>query len=38
MPCTMSGLFENAVQAIQLGVEDYEANDAKRALSAVPRR
>ncbi len=31
----MNGLFENAVQSIQLGVEDYQANDAKRALSAV---
>lgn len=31
----MSGLFENAVQSIQLGVEDYQANDPKRALSAV---
>jgi len=31
----MSSLFENAVQSIQLGVEDYQANDPKRALSAV---
>lgn len=31
----MSGLFENAVQSIQLGVEDYQDNDPKRALSAV---
>lgn len=31
----MSGLFENAVQSIQLGVEDYQVNDPKRALSAV---
>jgi uncharacterized protein YbaR (Trm112 family) len=31
----MNGLFENAVQSIQLGVEDYQANDPKRALSAV---
>ncbi len=31
----MSGLFENAVLSIQLGVEDYQANDPKRALSAV---
>ena len=31
----MSGLFGNAVQSIQLGVEDYQANDPKRALSAV---
>jgi hypothetical protein len=31
----MSGLFENAVISIQLGVEDYQANDARRAISAV---
>ena len=31
----MSGLFENAVKSIQLGVEDYKADDPKRALSAV---
>jgi len=31
----MNGLFGNAVQSIQLGVEDYQANDPKRALSAV---
>lgn len=31
----MSGLFENTVQSIQLGVEDYQVNDPKRALSAV---
>lgn len=31
----MSSLFENAVQSIQLGVEDYQANDPKRAVSAV---
>lgn len=31
----MSGLFENAVQSIQLGVEDYQASDPKRAFSAV---
>lgn len=31
----MPGLFENAVQSIQLGVEDYEAKDQRRALSAV---
>ena len=34
----MSSLFENAVQSIQLGVEDYQANDPKRAFLAVPRR
>ena len=31
----MNSLFANAVQSIQLGVEDYQANDPKRALSAV---
>jgi len=31
----MSGLFENMVQSIQLGVEDYQVNDPKRASSAV---
>lgn len=31
----MNTLFDNAVQSIQLGVEDYQANDPKRALSAV---
>lgn len=31
----MNGLFENAVQSIQLGVEDYQTNDPKRVLSAV---
>lgn len=31
----MPGLFENAVHSIQLGVEDYQANDPRRALSAV---
>ena len=31
----MSGLFENAVQSIQLGVQDYQANDPKRSVSAV---
>lgn len=30
-----SGLFENAVKSIQLGIEDYQANDPKRAISAV---
>jgi hypothetical protein len=29
------GLFDNAIKSIQLGVEDYQANDPKRALSAV---
>ena len=31
----MPDLFENAVQSIKLGVEDYLANDPPRALSAV---
>ena len=31
----MPGLFQNAVQSIQLGVEDYQAKDPRRALSAV---
>ena len=31
----MNNLFDNAVQSIQLGIEDYRANDPKRALSAV---
>jgi hypothetical protein len=31
----MNTLFDNAVQSIQLGVEDYQANDPRRALSAV---
>jgi len=31
----MNTLFDNAIQSIQLGIEDYEANEAKRALSAV---
>jgi hypothetical protein len=31
----MSKLFANAVQSIQLGVEDYGANDPRRTLSAV---
>jgi hypothetical protein len=29
------GLFRNAVQSIQLGIEDYQANNSKRAVSAV---
>jgi hypothetical protein len=31
----MNSLFGNAIQSIQLGIEDYQANDPKRALSAV---
>ncbi|MFG3594509.1 hypothetical protein [Bradyrhizobium sp. RDI18] len=31
----MNSLFDNAIQSIQLGIEDYEANAPKRALSAV---
>jgi hypothetical protein len=31
----MSKLFENAVISIQLGVEDYQSNDPRRAISAV---
>ncbi|SFI64671.1 hypothetical protein SAMN04515648_0955 [Phyllobacterium sp. CL33Tsu] len=31
----MSKLFENAIVSIQLGVEDYQANDPRRAISAV---
>lgn len=31
----MSKLLENAVVSIQLGVEDFQANDPKRAISAV---
>jgi predicted RNA-binding Zn-ribbon protein involved in translation (DUF1610 family) len=31
----MNSLFDNAIQSIQLGIEDYEANDPKRPLSAV---
>ena len=30
-----SDLFKNAVESIQLGIEDYQANDPKRAVSAV---
>jgi hypothetical protein len=30
-----NSLFENAIQSIQIGVEDYQADDTKRALSAV---
>jgi hypothetical protein len=31
----MNTLFDNAIQSIRLGIEDYEHNDPKRALSAV---
>jgi hypothetical protein len=31
----MNTLFDNAVQSIQLGVEDYLSNDPRRAMSAV---
>jgi hypothetical protein len=31
----MNGLFDNAVKSIQLGVEDYQANNPKRSLSAA---
>ncbi|CAM5413869.1 hypothetical protein AFEL58S_02237 [Afipia felis] len=31
----MNSLFDNAIQSIQIGIEDFEANDPKRALSAV---
>ena len=31
----MDPLFQNAINSIQLGLEDYRANDPKRALSAV---
>ena len=31
----MKTLFDNAVQSIQLGVEDYQSNDLRRSLSAV---
>ena len=31
----MNSLFDNAIQSIQIGIEDYEHNDPKRALSAV---
>jgi transcription elongation factor Elf1 len=31
----MNTLFGNAVQSIQLGVENYQANDPRRALSSV---
>ena len=31
----MRTLYENAIEAIQIGVEDYQANDPRRASSAV---
>lgn len=31
----MTELFQNAVKSLQLGLEDYQANDPKRSLSAV---
>ncbi len=31
----MASLYQNAIEAIQLGVEDYSANDPRRASSAV---
>jgi hypothetical protein len=31
----MNTLLDNAIQSIQLGIEDYQANDPRRALSAV---
>ncbi|MCK1341968.1 hypothetical protein IVB38_39885 [Bradyrhizobium sp. 38] len=31
----MHSLFDNAIQSIELGIEDYRHNDPKRALSAV---
>jgi len=31
----MNSLFDSAIQSIQIGIEDYEHNDPKRALSAV---
>lgn len=31
----MNTLFENAIQSIQLGLEDYKSNDPRRPLSAV---
>src|SRR5215472_14961286 len=31
----MNTLFDNALQSIQLGIEDYQANDPRRALSSV---
>ena len=31
----MNSLFDNAILSFQLGIEDYEKNDPKRAYSAV---
>ena len=31
----MNTLFENAVQSLQIGIEDYQSNDPRRPLSAV---
>lgn len=31
----MNSLLDNAVQSLQLGIEDYQANDPKRTISAV---
>ena len=31
----MNSLLENAIQSLQIGIEDYQANDPRRALSAV---
>lgn len=31
----MDSLFNNAIQSIQLGVEDYQSNDPRRPISAV---
>jgi DNA-directed RNA polymerase subunit M/transcription elongation factor TFIIS len=31
----MTPLFQNAIDSLHLGIEDYQANDRKRALSAV---
>ena len=28
----MNSLFNNAIQSIQIGIEDYQHNDPKRAL------
>jgi DNA-directed RNA polymerase subunit M/transcription elongation factor TFIIS len=31
----MNSLFDNAIQSIQLGVEDFQSNDPRRPISAV---
>ena len=31
----MNSLLKNAIQSLQIGIEDYQANDPRRALSAV---